>query len=215
MALNLILLTLIVGCAYPLPLAIKSIEDPMITQAIIVRNVGSVAVLSLWEANTGHDWQLIYNFPTVMGKNGLAASGAKKEGDGKTPQGTFGLRRAFGYAPNALTKLAYKQVTNEDIWVDDPSSADYNKWIRLPTTARSYEKMKRDDNLYQFGAVIEYNTDQVVPGAGSAIFLHVWRRYDHRTTGCVALSQRNLRKVMSRLNIDRKPVIILNNTDGF
>ena len=35
-------------------------------------------------------------------------------------------------------------------------------------------------------AVLEHNTDPVVPGMGSAIFLHVWSAPGQSTSGCVA-----------------------------
>jgi L,D-peptidoglycan transpeptidase YkuD (ErfK/YbiS/YcfS/YnhG family) len=141
--------------------------------------------------------------------NGLAARGEKKEGDGKTPSGIYPLGPAFGYASRIDTGLEYHQATDDDFWVDDPQSMQYNQWIKGNPQARSFERMKRSDNLYQLGIVIGYNEHPIVKGAGSAIFMHIWRKYYSPTAGCVALNQRYLRKILHWLQAQDQPVIIL------
>jgi L,D-peptidoglycan transpeptidase YkuD (ErfK/YbiS/YcfS/YnhG family) len=51
------------------------------------------------------------------------------------------------------------------------------------------------DGLYDLVVVIGYNTDPVVPGRGSAIFLHVARPDFSPTAGCIAIE----RDVLARL----------------
>ena len=34
--------------------------------------------------------------------------------------------------------------------------------------------MKRDDNLYELGVIIQHNFPRVIKGRGSAIFFHIW-----------------------------------------
>jgi len=68
--------------------------------------------------------------------------------------------------------------------------------------------MKRDDNLYEYGIVIEYNTEKVEKGKGSAIFFHLWG-WPCTTTGCVALEKRNIRKILKWLDPARKPVVVI------
>jgi L,D-peptidoglycan transpeptidase YkuD (ErfK/YbiS/YcfS/YnhG family) len=102
----------------------------------------------------------------MIGKNGFASPGEKREGDGKTPSGIFSLKRAFGYDKTAKTKMPYRQASEEDLWVDDPNAVDYNQSVKQGETgAASYEKMKREDGQYKYGIVIEYNTDPVSPAA--------------------------------------------------
>jgi L,D-peptidoglycan transpeptidase YkuD (ErfK/YbiS/YcfS/YnhG family) len=48
--------------------------------------------------------------------------------------------------------------------------------------------MWREDHLYDLVAVLGYNDDPVVPGRGSAIFLHLARTDFSATHGCVALT---------------------------
>lgn len=116
---------------------------------------------------------------------------------------------AFGYTPSVDTGLQYRQAGELDFWVDDAHSLQYNQWVNGIPAARSFEHMKRRDDLYQYGIVIGYNMRPVIPGAGSAIFMHVWRRYNAPTSGCVALNQRNLRKILRWLEQRYQPVIIL------
>ena len=110
----------------------------------------------------------------IIGSKGFAEPGAKREGDGKTPTGIFPLEFVFGYDETVNTQMPYRQATETDIWVDDAQSDDYNKWVRkTETRAASFEEMKRKDDLYKYGIVVGYNTQPIIKGNGSAIFLHI------------------------------------------
>ena len=155
-------------------------------------------------------WQKVFmGMDAVVGRNGVAPDGKKREGDGRVPSGVFALQRAFGYAPQFQTGLEYSRAGENDFWVDDPASNQYNQWVRGPTSAKSFEVLRRKDKLYQFAAVIEYNTEPIVAGNGSAIFLHIWRGYNQSTSGCVALSERNLRRVLKWLDKNKNPQIVI------
>ncbi|HOG10580.1 MAG TPA: L,D-transpeptidase family protein [Smithella sp.] len=146
----------------------------------------------------------------VIGRNGFAPPGEKREGDGKTPSGIFPLVMAFGYADSANTKMLYRQIKEDDIWVDDSEAADYNRWTKQSVTqSTSYERMKRDDDLYKYGIVIAYNTDPVVQGRGSAIFVHVWKDKSVPTAGCVAVSEENILRLLHWLDPAAAPLIIM------
>lgn len=149
-------------------------------------------------------------FPVVIGKNGFAASGEKREGDGKTPSGRFALGTAFGYGVSLATKMPYRRIADDDVWVDDPEAPDYNTWTQKSrTSAKSYEVMRRPDGLYRCGLVIEYNTTPVEKGKGSAIFLHVWRGPGLPTEGCVALEEKGLRRLLGWLEPGKTPEFVL------
>lgn len=155
--------------------------------------------------------QVLDPMKAVVGRNGFAPQGEKREGDGRTPSGRFRLGTAFGYAPSVNTKMPYRQALSDDLWVDDPGAPDYNRWVRQSETrAASYEKMKRDDDLYKYGIVIEYNTDPVLPGHGSAIFLHIRAGHNRATAGCVAVSEEDILKLLDWLDPAARPVIIIN-----
>ncbi|PKN17289.1 MAG: hypothetical protein CVU71_17315 [Deltaproteobacteria bacterium HGW-Deltaproteobacteria-6] len=147
----------------------------------------------------------------VVGRNGFAPSGQKREGDGRTPSGLYRLGTAFGYTASAVTKMPYRQAMADDVWVDDVGAPDYNRWVKQnETRALSYEKMKRDDHLYQYGMVIEYNTDPVIKGYGSAIFLHIWAGSGSSTAGCVAVSEEDMLKILAWLDPAAAPAILIN-----
>ena len=60
------------------------------------------------------------------------------------------------------------------IWVDDPADPKYNTLVSVPYSAHG-EHMWREDGVYDLLVVIGYNTGPIVPGLGSAIFLHIAR----------------------------------------
>ncbi len=195
---------------------------PDVKQALRVEEIPGTKEfqLTFWERGRNGWSRVLLPMPAVAGRNGLAALGTKKEGDGKTPSGTFVLGTAFGYAPAVETKLAFRQATGSDFWVDDPRSLQYNQWVNGTPQAKSFERMKREDDLYKYGVVIEYNTDPIISGAGSAIFLHIWRKPAadkdggrhapaEPTAGCVATSEANLLSLLKRLNKDKHPVIVI------
>ena len=207
---NLLFIFLLSGCCTVVPQSFKDLNIEH-QQVILVKpskhNIHS-ALLSFWQQENGQ-WHKKYSYSAVIGKNGVAAPGMKKEGDGRTPSGTYDLGTAFGYAPSIVSGLKYQRVGADDFWVDDPASTQYNQWVKGSPAAKSFEKLKRDDNLYRLAIVIEYNTNPIIPGAGSAIFMHIWRGYDHFTSGCVALAERNLSRIARYLDKSQKPVIMI------
>ncbi len=147
----------------------------------------------------------------VVGRNGFAPPGEKREGDGRTPSGLYRLGTVFGYAESVATKMPYRRAGADDLWVDDIHAADYNRWVkRSETRAASFEKMRRDDDLYKYGVVIEYNTDPIVKGHGSAIFMHVWAGAGSTTAGCVAVSEEDILGILAWLDPAARPVILIN-----
>jgi L,D-peptidoglycan transpeptidase YkuD (ErfK/YbiS/YcfS/YnhG family) len=146
----------------------------------------------------------------TIGKNGFSAFQQKREGDNTSPTGIFDLGPVFGYSENVATKMDYRQATDQDFWIDDPQSDDYNKWVTMksPPTV-SHENMKRNDDLYKLGIVVQYNTKQVVKGNGSAIFVHIQRAPGSPTAGCVAMPENNLESIIKWLQPGEKPIIVM------
>jgi L,D-peptidoglycan transpeptidase YkuD (ErfK/YbiS/YcfS/YnhG family) len=154
-------------------------------------------------------WHLVFPaFTGSIGERGFAAIDEKREGDGKSPTGIFPLGIAFGYDPSVETKMPYRQATEDDFWVDDANSEDYNRWVKGEPKATSWEKMKRDDDQYKYGVVIEYNMHPIVKGKGSAIFLHVWKPGES-TLGCVAMSEEMILRIFGWLDPAKKPLIVM------
>jgi D-alanyl-D-alanine dipeptidase len=120
----------------------------------------------------------------------------KREGDGRSPAGIFEIGAAYGYeAARTGVALPYVQATSELRCVDDPKSRHYNRIVSTadtPVDWQSAEYMRRQDELYAIAIVVEHNTRQTEPGAGSCIFIHVWRGPDSGMTGCTAMPMETL-----------------------
>lgn len=151
--------------------------------------------------------------PGVIGERGFASPGEKREGDRRSPTGTFTLTEAFGTDPIAPTNLPYKVVSDYDAWCEDPASPNYNQWIVLSESDLLTDRLKRADDLYRHAAVIDYNRWPVIPGAGSAIFLHRADPDGAGTLGCVGLDAVDLLQVLKRLNPTLQPIITMGTPD--
>jgi L,D-peptidoglycan transpeptidase YkuD (ErfK/YbiS/YcfS/YnhG family) len=134
-----------------------------------------------------------------LGRSGIAID--KREGDGATPVGRFPLRQVFYRADRGAppqTSLPHRALAKADGWCDEPASPRYNQAVTLPFQA-SHEEMWRADGLYDLVVVIGHNDSPVVPGMGSAVFLHVADPAGDPTAGCVAFSKPDLLEILSRL----------------
>ncbi len=172
--------------------------------------------------NLSGQWKLIDSFAVVVGKNGLAkAAGAKiplnnimptkHEGDGKSPAGIFPLGKVFSYHDVKNLKMPFVQVDSNFYCVDDAASVYYNTLIRQDTAHQnfnSFEYMRRHDSLYEFGVWVLHNSNPVVDGDGSCIFLHVWRNSNSGTTGCTAMQRENIIRLIHWLDKKKNPVLL-------
>jgi len=139
---------------------------------------------------TKRKWKLaIAPVQASIGRNGFAQENEKIEGDGKTPNGLYALGQLYSYEATVDTKIPFQQVDSLDKWIDDSTSNDYNKYVRGATTAKSFEHLKLNSIDYKYCIVIEYNTNPVVKGKGSAIFFHVADEKYSPTAGCVAIAE--------------------------
>lgn len=136
-------------------------------------------------------------FACAIGWGGVSSN--KCEGDGATPAGRFPLRRVL-YRPDRLapprTALPLARLAPNDGWCDDPDHPLYNRPLRLPHSAR-HEELWRADHVYDLIVVLGHNDDPVVPGAGSAVFLHVAQPDYAPTAGCVAVAAGDLRAILA------------------
>ena len=131
-------------------------------------------------------------WPIALGRGGI--SNEKREGDGATPSGIWRLGRVFYRADRVdtpQTGLRTVPLQPNWGWCDDPDHPDYNTLITLPHTAH-HEDMWREDALYDVVVEILYNSGPTLPGAGSAIFMHVAKPDFTPTEGCIALNIQDL-----------------------
>lgn len=135
-------------------------------------------------------------FRCALGSAGIKQD--KHEGDRATPAGTFPLRRALYRADRGAkpqTELETREIERHDGWCDSPEDPAYNRPVALPYPARA-EAMWREDGLYDVVVVLGHNDDPVVPGAGSAVFLHCVKPDYAPTEGCVALAKADLLEIL-------------------
>lgn len=148
-------------------------------------------------------------FPCSVGRGGIVAASAKREGDGATPAGVHRLVGML-YRPDRLTRPAAwaLPIGPADLWSDDPRDADYNLMVRAPH-GFGHERLRRADPMYDLVIVTDWNWPHATPGNGSAIFLHQWRRPGAPTAGCVALARRDLHWIAPRIVHQTRLVIRL------
>ena len=139
------------------------------------------------------------HFPCALGRNGTRQR--KCEGDGRTPAGTFPLR-ALLYRPDRVRRPAGRlpavPLAPGDGWCDAAGARAYNRPVSRPSPERN-ETLWRDDGLYDLVVVIGHNDMPVIPGAGSAIFLHVATPDLGPTEGCIALRRPDIARIVGRL----------------
>ena len=164
-------------------------------------------------SRTASGWRQVFGPWTArIGYNGFAPPRQKREGDGRTPTGSYGFQFMFGVEPNPGVRYSYRPALSTSWWDDDSHSAHYNEWVdsRTGNPGRSPEAMRQVPS-YRFGAVIAYNTART-PGMGSAIFLHV--AHTGATSGCVSLPESELLAVLRWLDPGEGPRIIMGTTSA-
>jgi L,D-peptidoglycan transpeptidase YkuD (ErfK/YbiS/YcfS/YnhG family) len=216
----------IVACAFALVLPCRGAElNPSVQQLIV-----SIAPtwdsengqLQLFERDGSHWKANSPSWPVLYGHNGLVWGRGvlgteepgphKTERDKRAPAGVFRVGRIYTY-DSALPKGAdypFHTVTTADAWVDDPDSADYNRFVTIPDPANpppwfEKQKMRHNDFAYRWLVEIRHNADPPVAGDGSAIFFHIRRGVDRPTAGCTTMAEDNLVKLVCWLRADKNP----------
>jgi L,D-peptidoglycan transpeptidase YkuD (ErfK/YbiS/YcfS/YnhG family) len=146
-------------------------------------------------------------FACTIGRAGISAD--KREGDGATPLGTHRIMGMY-YRPDRLRGAALpawaQPIRLRDLWSDDMADPAYNHLVRAPH-GFSHEVMRRADPLYDLVMITDWNWPNAVPGKGSAIFLHSWRRPGYPTAGCVAFSRADLLWIAARVSLGTRLII--------
>lgn len=223
-AVRRLLLPLVLLALVALPLVGCATSDPGLSvnrliygssgsnQAVVVTASGYGTSYGTLETFTRVNGVWVRAFPAMparLGYNGIAAPGAKREGDGRTPTGKY----PFGsFVWGALANpgglhYSYHQLRYGDWWDEHVGSPSYNHWVYYPGLnppfAAGSEKLWLTKPAYNYAATIAYNNSPVVQGAGSGIFLHVGT--GGSTAGCVSLSTSDLLKVLRWLDPNAHP----------
>lgn len=168
-------------------------------------------------------WNAVFDaIPVILGRHGIGlglglhhedfnanqALTPKIEGDGKSPAGLFKLSTIFGYAkqtPN--TKMPYLSLTKDIHCVDDSSAKQYNTIISKTSGYKSFEKMRREDDLYEWGIIVDHNPEGIKK-RGSCIFIHIMKKAQTPTAGCTAMSRADLLKIIKWLDKSKQPALL-------
>jgi L,D-peptidoglycan transpeptidase YkuD (ErfK/YbiS/YcfS/YnhG family) len=204
--------------------------DPQVKQLI-------VSIAPDWDSSQGKlqfferdatsgEWKAASDaWPVLYGRNGLAwgrgvkgqdESGLHKtERDKRAPAGIFEIGKVYGYEPKLPTgaSFPYHQVTDADLWSDDPRSPNYNRHVVIdpknPPDNYSHERMKSGDFAYHWLVEIRHNADPPIHGDGSAIFFHIRRGETRPTSGCTTMAEGNLVKMIRWLRAEKHPHYVL------
>ena len=132
-----------------------------------------------------------FKFRCCIGKKGSTKN--KKEGDKKTPKGTFEIENLYfrkdrKEKPHTLLKCI--QIKKDMGWCDDVRfPKKYNKIFKIDKKIK-HEKLKRKDYKYDLLIPIKYNFNKPITGKGSCIFIHLTKDYKP-TAGCIALKEKD------------------------
>ena len=132
-----------------------------------------------------------FKFKCCIGKKGSSSN--KKEGDKRTPKGTFGIENLYfrkdrKEKPKTLLKCI--TIKKNMSWCDDIRyPKKYNKLLKIKKGIK-HEKLRRKDYKYDFLIPIKYNFKKPIVGHGSCIFIHLTKDYKP-TAGCIALKEKD------------------------
>jgi len=167
--------------------------------------------MELWQ-RSGACWSLVAGpWPARVGVTGVSEH--HREGDGSTPAGLYRIGSVmYGIAANPGVRYAYHQLSCGDWWDEDPASPTYNTFEHVacgaaPPFGGKSEALWQETTAYQHFAVVDYNADPVVPGAGSAVFIH--DDTGRPTIGCVSVAPPSLLRLLQWLDPPQAPAIVI------
>ena len=143
----------------------------------------------------------------AVGRSGIAEK--TREGDGVTPAGIWPFRNVLYRADRLArpqTVLPTAPIEPDQAWCDVADDANYNRLVRLPYASLD-ERLWREDALYDLIAVVGFNDAPVIPGKGSAIFLHLARSDYGETEGCVAFGLDDLTQALAQLRLEDRLIV--------
>ncbi len=200
-----------------------------VQQLVLVRAASwsaSTGSLQRYERDETSSWHAVGELVHVsLGRHGLAwgrglhpdhePGPTKREGDGRSPAGVFTLDRAFGAAdalPDGSHDFAYFHARRSSYCVEDVHSTHYNELVDSsevkPPGWERWSALRRSDGLFRWGIVVHQNAPDVVAGAGSCVFLHIWRGKHRPTAGCTAMPAESIEEILRWLDAKAHPVLV-------
>ena len=183
-------------------------------QKVEVVSSGTNATLTLYEWQEG-EWKELMSTNATVGQNGVGTNYG--EGTKITPEGTFDLGFCYGLT-QPDTKLEFVELEYGSIFVSDSTSPYYN----CLTSKANFSGANIEDtytqfaeqNKYNYNIFIEHNGDgktpgSATPGMGSVITICGYNGTLKPTWGCVDISTSAMTELLSYLDSDKNPVIII------
>jgi zinc D-Ala-D-Ala dipeptidase len=182
--------------------------------------------LERYERDDSLQWRRVGEAaPVNVGRNGMGwgrglhagdqTGPVKREGDGRAPAGVFALALAFGAAdelPPEAKGFPYLHTLPTTYCVEDTRSKHYNQIIDSNevkmTSWERWSEMQRADGLFRWGVVVRQNGPDTKTGAGSCVFLHIWRGFRQPTAGCTAMSLEHIKETVRWLDGTAQPLLV-------
>ncbi len=173
--------------------------DQDVDRLLFVKYKGkSGARFIMYKKTEDNSWKKLISCQAYVGRKGI---GKRKEGDKKTPTGTFGFTHAFGIRKNPGTTLRYIRVNQYLYW--SLRKKDYNHLVDSRKAKGVYgEHLIRYRPQYNYAINIDYNPENIY-NKGSAIFLHCSGSHKY-TLGCVAIPEKYMKKVLKNATKNMK-----------
>ncbi len=154
----------------------------------------------------------------------------RQEGDKRAPAGIFSISGIFGIEEKEKAKkdlklkMPYTYLTDTTRCIGEGKSKYYNQIIDTKNVTKDWdddrnnEMMRyeglRDEQAYKWGVFIDNNSNsnpnpemKTDKNAGSCIFIHIWKNEETGTSGCTAIKERDIEKIVTWLDIKKKPII--------
>ena len=168
--------------------------DGGVNQLLFVQYTGGSRADVLLYVKESGTWKCILTCDGEVGKNGIDKV---KEGDKRTPTGTFRLTSGFGIQANPGTSMPYVRVNQYLYWCGDRYMYNRLVDIRKHPHKCAGEHLIDYTQCYAYGMFLDYNSANT-PGKGSAIFLHCKGNSGY-TAGCVAVSRQNMIEILRQV----------------
>jgi len=188
-------------------IAVSSLDCVDLTNQIVLVSYtgGSGAVVTVHEKQFGM-WRQLYSCGAYVGRNGINKT---REGDKRTPTGTYNLNTPFGILDDPGAKMPYLKVTTYHYWCGTSGNQYYNQLVDSRVTGRACTSS--DEHLidyrpnYNYCLFIDYNAEGTA-NRGSCIFLHCKGKNAY-TAGCVAVDQWMMEAIIRWIEPGAKIVI--------
>lgn len=174
-------------------------KSKKVNQLVFVKyKGGSKADVLLYE-KIDRKFRKVFTCAGYVGKYGI---NKKREGDKRTPTGTYGFTKAFGIKSNPGSKIKYTKLNSYLYWSADRKYYNQMIDIRKVKASRAGEHLIRYRPHYNYALAIDYN-NKCIYKKGAAIFLHCTGRNPY-TAGCVAVSEKYMKKIMQTVDKNAK-----------